>query len=110
MASTRTMSRLHSAAARGATTEVTQCLAAGDDINCSSDGFTPLTMGVGMNQIEVVKTLLKAGADTSIRGPGGWGILGFAAFKGHSQIIPILIDAGVDVNEIDDQGNSAGRG
>ena len=53
---------------------------------------------------DVVRSLVKAGADTSFTGSGGINALHWAAITNRSAIIPILVEAKVPVNAMDDNG------
>ena len=73
----------------------------GADINREFGGGTALTQATDEEQTEMVKFLLKAGADTSIPKYGEVSPpLMIAAEKGNLEIVKLLIEAGADVNQI----------
>ncbi len=59
--------------------------------------------------IEIVKTLLAAGAEVNFKGLGGSTPLVHAASKGHIEIVKTLLAAKADVNAENDSGDTALR-
>jgi ankyrin repeat protein len=53
---------------------------------------------------DVARTLVKAGADTGFTGSGGINALHWAAITNRASIIPVLVEAKVPVNDMDDNG------
>ncbi len=67
-------------------------LAAGADVNAreSTEGFTPLMMGAGLGQADVVRVLLKHQADKALRDADGDAAADHARNSGHLEIVSIL--------------------
>ena len=76
------------------------------------DGYPVLHLAVGMNDRELVATLLKAGCDVNIRnksdntGSEDETALHNAAFRGRDAIALLLIESGADVNALDEHNNT----
>jgi len=72
------------------------------------DGYPVLHFAVGMDDMEIVSALLKAGCDVNIRnksdhtGSVDETALHNAAFWGRDEIALLLIEAGADVNALDE--------
>ncbi|WP_066017268.1 ankyrin repeat domain-containing protein [Endozoicomonas atrinae] len=88
---------LLSAAASGDIKRIKKLLADGTDVNASgSSGSTPLLNAVNEGRVEVVRLLLKEyGARPEIP------TLSFAASRGHTEIVDLLLEHGADVNAFD---------
>jgi len=63
-----------------------------------------LSEAVTFGYADVVKSLLDAGADASIRERTGINLLHWATITNRASVIPILVDAKVDINARDDFG------
>merc|ERR1719495_331696 len=59
---------------------------------------TPLMVAVFMGHTDIVKTLLKNGANPDIQNHEGNGPIHFAVRKNDPQLVEALIDAGADMN------------
>lgn len=57
-------------------------------------GATPLSLAAGAGQAELVKELLRRGAEPDRRGAGGMTPLGVAAFNGHELVVRELLRQG----------------
>lgn len=85
------------------------------DVNLANfKGGTPLMIAANNNRINMLKALLKAGANLNQKVPeGGWAALHFAITNdlktGHDydQIATLLINAGADINVQTDNGHTA---
>jgi ankyrin repeat protein len=66
--------------------------AAGADVNAreSTEAFTPLMMGAGLGEIEVVRVLLRHKADKSLRDDDGDSAIQHAKNSGHADIVELL--------------------
>lgn len=71
-------------------------------------GFSPLIIAVYNNQPAVVDMLLQRGADKELQdeGAGNTALMG-VCFRGYKEIAAKLIEAGVDVNQRNNQGANA---
>jgi ankyrin repeat protein len=69
-------------------------LSAGADVNASetTEAFTPLMMGAGLGEIDVVKVLLRHNADKRLRDNDGDTAMMHAQNAGHTQIVELLAD------------------
>lgn len=69
--------------------------ASNPDPNATDElGVTPLSLAAGAGQTELVKELLRRGADHDQRGAGGMTPLGVAAFNGHELVVRELLRQG----------------
>lgn len=63
-----------------------------------------------MGDAEFVSDYLRAGGDVNVRHrPGGWIPVANAAQYGHGAVVRLLVDAGADVNAVDNSGFTALR-
>lgn len=67
---------------------------------------TKLMEAVRKNQGDEVKTLLAQRVDVNEKGTFGWTALWVAADKGNARVAKLLIDAGANVNDTQDNGES----
>lgn len=65
-------------------------------------GYTPILWAASYGQITSINRLVKAGAQATFRGPLNATALMFAANKGHSHVVKMLIQLKIDVNLFDD--------
>ena len=70
-------------------------------------GSTPLHIAAGYNNAEIVKLLLKTGANINAKDKGGLAPIHNASCYGHIQIIDILIENHCDIDSVDEYGYSA---
>ncbi len=93
---------LHIAANRGSGNVVSFLLSQKVDLN-AVEGFkllTPLLLAAAGNQTRIVEQLIEAGADKMSRDRSGMGAIHYAASNGHLRVVMILIEAGIDPNQI----------
>jgi ankyrin repeat protein len=96
------------------------------NIGDSWRGQTPLMWAAAQGHADMVRVLLEAGADTSVRStvvtwerqrtaeprekwlpPGGFTALLLAARAGHVESVKALVSGGADINEIDPESHNA---
>ncbi|MGB3760390.1 MAG: ankyrin repeat domain-containing protein [Rivularia sp. (in: cyanobacteria)] len=98
------------AAEKANLTELKNLIKAGVDVDSFNYyGQTALIAAVNKNHIDIVTTLIEAGADINL-GRGGSNNhtpLMEAAYGGHNEIVQLLIQAGADVNLHTDYGITA---
>lgn len=70
-------------------------------------GRTPLTMVVQGDQLELVREMIKRGADLDQAGASGMTPLGAAAFFGRETMARDLLRAGVDIDKPNNMGQTA---
>ncbi|MCE2915255.1 MAG: ankyrin repeat domain-containing protein [Rubrivivax sp.] len=71
------------------------------------DGYSPLAEAVIGGHVEVIRTLLKAGADTMSRGGAELPPLHLAASLGRRDVVQALLDGGADPLLTDSEGRTA---
>lgn len=72
------------------------------DINLqNTDGITPLIIAIHKNNIEMITTLLLAGADPNLQDIKGKNVMHHAADNGNIDIYELLEDAGGDIEQPD---------
>jgi len=92
--------------------QVEALIAKGEDIEKVVKGMhqsnrkTPLISACERGVVEVVDSLLSHGANPNHVPPHSWGPIQWAARKGHLDVVKRLIDAGVNVDDVQ-QGNTA---
>lgn len=85
------------AAGAGDAARVESLLAAGADVNATSEsGETALIRAASKGRLDVVRVLLAAGADANAEREDGFTALGVAVFVGHPEIVRALLAAGAD--------------
>jgi ankyrin repeat protein len=67
-------------------------------VNEDAQGETPLIVATRNDRLEVVRTLLDAGADVNHRNEGDTTAIYWAAFKGNEDMINLLLERGADAN------------
>lgn len=87
---------------------ISTLLDAGADINLSFyEGFTPLMWSIYHNKIDAAQYLLSRGADVNIKNWHGHTALSWVCcMKKMNDIAPLLVDAGADLNVIDNIGKT----
>jgi uncharacterized protein len=99
------------AAKSGDVREVERLIRSGVHLNISrddDDGWSALVMASYWNHPEVVKLLIRSGADLNIRGDGGKTALIFASrFNNIEVVVKLLIKGGADLNIRSDGGRTA---
>lgn len=101
---------LHNAV-RGAQIEAVRALIEKKvDVNQREDDgileATPLLIAAQSGKIEILKLLLKAGADFNMKDAYGDTPIHLAISEGHVEIVKLLIDAGIDINLKDYDGST----
>jgi ankyrin repeat protein len=88
---------------------VLELLKAGADVNSKSAAGGPnaLTLAAQNGHLEVVQTLIEAGADVNQPAMQGWTPLMKATFFGHDQIVRALLEAGAETSLRDKHGRTA---
>ncbi len=89
---------LITAAKGGNNKKVIKLLTSGADVNAAVDGSTPLQWAVKNDHLEVVKALLKYGADVNAAAENGVTPVFIAAGNGHLAVVKALLDAEADIN------------
>ena len=101
---------LHAASQKGKVAVVDALIAAGCQVEAEcSGGYTACFMAAQFNQVEVLRRLIRAGADVNraaSQSPGGRPIH-VAAGQGHAAVIDCLLAAGALVDARDSQGATA---
>ncbi|HLG59074.1 MAG TPA: ankyrin repeat domain-containing protein [Vicinamibacterales bacterium] len=98
------------AAAQGASSAVSALLRHGADPNRPNDlGRTALMFAANYGQTEIIRLLVKAGANVRAR-PNSeprFSALLAAASNGHVDAVRVLLELGADINDSDDDGQTA---
>ena len=99
---------LHEAAFQGNLEAIQQHIEADSDLNEKDpvSGASPLIIAAVFGQIEVVRALIKAGADVNSRNNEGSTPLITAAVFGQIEVARALIEAGADVNSRNNEGST----
>jgi ankyrin repeat protein len=79
-------------------------LAHGADASASAGSNTPMSAAVTFGYPNVVRALIAAGASASMRESTGINLLHWSAIADRPQMIPVLAQAGVPINAVDDFG------
>ncbi len=84
----------------GDRTLVTLFLSAKADVNGANKlGWTALMLAARKGNVELVKQLLNAGANSNVQVPhSGWTALNLAIKNGHKDVVALLLDKGADVS------------
>lgn len=95
------MAPLILASNQGDIKKVNQLLDQGADVNEDDIGFTSLIHAAREGHIDIVKLLLKRGANVNARSDD-WNItaLHFAVDRGHIDVVRCLLAKGADVNSV----------
>ncbi|MBM4027354.1 MAG: ankyrin repeat domain-containing protein [Planctomycetes bacterium] len=91
------------ACVRGDLPAVTSLLASGQDVNARVDlpreaNVSALILAASHGKTEIVRELIKAGADVNAQSQSGAFALGLAAEDGYAEIVEALLTAGADVD------------
>lgn len=79
-------------------------LAHGADPSAASQANTPIATAIMFGYPDIVRALIKAGANAGITESTGINLIHWATITGHAEVIPLLAAARVPVNAIDDNG------
>ena len=82
---------LRKAAGRSDVSAVQQALRNGANVNCTSDGTTPLMNACDRGCDEIVRILLDAGADAHLNLSRGWSAIDHAIVRGHLSTVEMLL-------------------
>ncbi len=82
-------------------------IAGGTELNSKRAIRTPLMVAIENNDPDMIKALVKRGADVSGRGGSDITPLMFAAIGGTPRVVQALLDAGADVSLRDNEGRTA---
>lgn len=101
-------SALHDAVEEGNLAEVKSLIAKGEDLNAQNSGYmqTPLQLAVYNENSDIVKVLIKAGADVNLKMKNGHTALHTAAFFGDTKSITFILRAKADVNAKSNDGTT----
>ena len=98
---------IHEAAKRGDQSEVNRIVAAQPEALEARDarhGNTPLHWAAFHGHLDVVRTLIKNGANPNVHTKDGYTPLRDAAYRGHTEVVRFLLEAGARVEESDKRG------
>ncbi|CAK0785855.1 hypothetical protein CVIRNUC_009067 [Coccomyxa viridis] len=99
---------LHAAAREGNLDELQRLIGTIKDLNARDKHHrTALVMASWAGQVECVKALLEAGANTKIFAMDDMNAMHFAAQKGHAEVVRLLLNAGLSVNSKTRKGTNA---
>jgi ankyrin repeat protein len=79
-------------------------LSHGADPSAGTASNTPVSAAVTFGYVDVVRALMDAGASVGMRESTGINLMHWAAITGRPALIPLLAQAGVPLNEVDDFG------
>jgi ankyrin repeat protein len=95
-----TLSPLANAAELGHAEIVTLLLQAGVNVNAAADGYTPLMRACVGGQAKTVRLLLDAGANPNLERHDGQRALHFAAKRGESKCVELVLAHGADIDAV----------
>jgi ankyrin repeat protein len=79
-------------------------LAAGADPSAAAGSNTPLTAALTFGYADVARALIAGGASTHITESTGINLLHWAAITNRSGVVPLLVEDGVALNAVDENG------
>jgi ankyrin repeat protein len=79
-------------------------LAAGADPSAAAGANTPLTAALTFGYADVARTLIAAGASAHITESTGINLLHWAAITNRHAVVPLLAEAGVPLDAVDENG------
>ncbi|VDI47760.1 blast:Ankyrin-1 [Mytilus galloprovincialis] len=105
---------LHAACQNGHTETVNTLIEFGMDVNKKDkNGRTPLNVGCRHGCYDTVKYLLdlngqalNSRVNTTVKNDKGWSALHAACYKGHIEVVKLLIDVGINPNDTTDSGST----
>ncbi|MCA9775410.1 MAG: ankyrin repeat domain-containing protein [Candidatus Eremiobacteraeota bacterium] len=98
---------IHEAARRGDQSEINRIVAAQPEALEARDvrhGNTPLHWAAHEGHLDVVRTLIKNGANPNVHTKDGYTPLREAAFRGHTNVVQFLLEVGARAEEADKHG------
>jgi ribosomal protein L19E len=102
---------LHKAAKQGRLKDLErsfkECKTHRVNLDVNHEGWTALTLAANAGHVDVVQTLLAAGANIDTADFKGRRALGIAVSRGHADLMQTLLDAGANVNAVDADGMTA---
>ena len=91
----------------GETERIRKILSRGVSLDFTYEGFPPLHFAASNGFPEVVRLLIREGAEIDARDKFGNVALHYAVLKGHSEVVKVLADHYADLNVRDNGGNTA---
>ena len=91
----------------GETERIRKMLSRGVSLDFTYEGFPPLHFAANSGFPEVVRLLIREGAEIDARDKFGNVALHYAVLKGHSEVVRVLADHYADLNVRDNGGNTA---
>ena len=95
---------LRRACREGDLERVRQLIQEGQNVNSDSYGDTPLMLAAHYGRDQIVRELIRAGADVNGKGNYKQTALHYASWEGHSSVIKTLAEAGANLNVQNERG------
>ena len=89
---------------KGDLERVRQLIQDGQDVNSASYGWTPLMVAAHYGRDQIVRELIRAGADVNGKDIDKQTALHLASRRGHSSVVKTLAEAGANLNVLDWRG------